>query len=128
MADILLVHGAWDGGWCRQEMDDLVLVCHSYGGVPGVGAADQRAGRCRSLVLLDAMLPIDGLSSNEMRDLVGPALPPISPNRSPFRHPMPRSSGSRGHRHTGSTVSSPRTHSASSPSPSGSPERSVRSA
>lgn len=123
MADVLLVHGAWHGGWCWQGvadqltalghrvvrptltgladrrdlltpavdldthiadvvgaidvegMDDLVLVCHSYGGVPGVGAADRRAGRCRSLVLLDAMLPIDGLSSNQMRDRVGPVRP-----------------------------------------------------
>ncbi len=123
MGDVVLVHGAWHGGWCWQEvadrltssghrvlrptltgladrshllspavnldthiadvvatidfeeMDDLVLVCHSYGGVPGVGAADQRADRCRALVLLDAMLPIDGQSSNQLRDRAGPARP-----------------------------------------------------
>lgn len=123
MADILLVHGAWHGGWCWREVADLltasehrvvrptltgladrshllssgitlethitdlvrtveveelhevVLVCHSYGGMPGVGAADALADRCRALVLLDAMLPIDGLSSNELRDRAGPARP-----------------------------------------------------
>jgi len=123
MAEVLLVHGAWHGGWCWrevadqltaaghrvvrptlsgladrshllspavnldthiadivltvefEEMDEVVLVCHSYGGVPGVGAADRLADRCAALVLLDAMLPIDGMSSNEVRDRIGPARP-----------------------------------------------------
>jgi len=121
VSDILLVHGAFHGGWCwrtvaRQlseqghrvlrpsltgladrrhllspavdldthiadivntvhfeELDDLTLVVHSYGGVPGVGAADQLTDRIHALVLLDAMLPIDGLSSNQMRDRCAPA-------------------------------------------------------
>lgn len=123
MADVVLVHGAWHGGWCwrdvaerlaarghrvlrptltgladrshllsadvdldthitdivrtieAEEMHEVVLVCHSYGGMPGVGAADAVAHRCRALVLLDAMLPVDGYSSNELRDRTGPARP-----------------------------------------------------
>lgn len=115
MADIVLVHGAFHGGWCwrevadgltalghrvvrptltglgerrqllgagvdldthvadvvdaivYEEMDDLVLVGHSYGGLPTVAAADRIAERVAALVLLDAMLPIDGLSSNQLR-------------------------------------------------------------
>ena len=55
------------------EMDDLVLVCHSFGGVPGVGAADRLAERIRALVLLDALLPVDGLSSSEVRERSGSA-------------------------------------------------------
>lgn len=121
MADIVLVHGAFHGGWCwhgvaaalaaeghrvarptltglgerrhllsadvdlethvadivnavvYEQMDDLVLVCHSYGGVPGVVAADRLADRTRALVLLDAMLPIDGLSSDDLRERSRPA-------------------------------------------------------
>ncbi|MFZ4519342.1 MAG: alpha/beta fold hydrolase [Microthrixaceae bacterium] len=121
MTDIVLVHGAFHGGWCwrevaegltaaghrvlrptltglgerrhlldesvdldthiadivntirYEELHDLVLVVHSYGGVPGVGAADLLADRISGLVLLDAMLPIDGLSSNQMRDRCSPA-------------------------------------------------------
>lgn len=135
MADVVLVHGAWHGSWCWDEVaerlraaghrvvaptltglaerrhllgpevtldthiadvaravrgeapDDgealgdgeamgrVVLVAHSYGGMPGVGAADQLAQRCDALVLLDAFLPLDGWSSNELRERSRPARP-----------------------------------------------------
>ena len=116
MADIVLVHGAFHGGWCwrdvasalgaaghrvarptltgladrrhllsaatdldthvddivntvvYEEMHDVVLVCHSYGGGPCVPAADRIADRVAALVLLDALLPIDGLSCLELRE------------------------------------------------------------
>jgi pimeloyl-ACP methyl ester carboxylesterase len=116
MADIVLVHGAWHGGWCWQQVgerlvadghrvarptltgladrrhllsasvnldthiadvvntvvfeqfNDVVLVCHSYGGMPAVGAADQLADNVAALVLLDAMLPVNGRSSRDLRD------------------------------------------------------------
>ena len=116
MTDIVLVHGAFHGGWCWNEVaavltvsghrvlrptltgladrrhlldasvdldthiddivetihfeecHDIVLVCHSFGAVPGIGAADRMADRIRALVLLDALVPVDGLSSSQVRD------------------------------------------------------------
>lgn len=107
---IVIVHGAWGGGWafrevedllraegCRvyrptltgqgervhlattevglethiqdvvnmilfEELDDFVLVGHSYGGMVVTGVADQLSGRVRQLIYLDAMVPEDGES------------------------------------------------------------------
>ncbi len=108
MATLVLVHGAWHGGWCWQrvapalrraghevyapsltglgerrhlasrtvdlathiedvvallEMEDLsdvLLVGHSYGGMVVTGAADRVARRISRLVYLDAFVPEDG--------------------------------------------------------------------
>ncbi len=115
MSDIVLVHGAFHGGWCWrrvapllaarghrvlcptltglgershlltpqtdlethitditnclrfEEVRDAVLVCHSYGGMPGGGAADRASGRIAALVWLDAFVPEDGLSALDLR-------------------------------------------------------------
>jgi pimeloyl-ACP methyl ester carboxylesterase len=129
MTDIVLVHGAFHGGWCWREVADaltshghrvlrptltgladrrhllspdvvldthiddiietihfeelheVVLVLHSYGGMPGIGAADRIADEVAALVLLDAVLPLDGYSSNGMRDRSGAAwsMEPLDP-------------------------------------------------
>ena len=108
MANIVLIHGAFHGGWCwrdvarrlreeghevfaptltglgerghligpgvdldthiadivnaieAEELSDVVLVGHSYGGMPVTGAADRLAGRLSALVFLDAVIPQDG--------------------------------------------------------------------
>ncbi len=108
MADFVLVHGAWHGGWCWSavagrlraaghavwtptltglgerahllsadidlelhvtdilamlEMEDLreVVLCgHSYGGMVITGVADRAPDRIAHLVYLDAFVPNDG--------------------------------------------------------------------
>ena len=45
-----------------QEMDDVVLVVHSYAGMIGTAVADRRPTRLRHLVYLDAVLPKPGES------------------------------------------------------------------
>jgi pimeloyl-ACP methyl ester carboxylesterase len=108
MADYVLIHGAWHGGWCwkrvRQrlaldghqvfaptltglgerahllsrevglethvaditnlllweELRNVVLVGHSYGGIVARHVADRMPERVRSLVYLDAFIPEDG--------------------------------------------------------------------
>jgi len=118
MANFVLVHGAWHGGWCwvrvadrlrraghrvdtptltglgerahllnrdidldthitdviaaieAEELRDVVLCGHSYGGSVITGVADRVAARLRALVYLDAFIPEDGQS---MKDLVRPA-------------------------------------------------------
>jgi pimeloyl-ACP methyl ester carboxylesterase len=110
MANIVLVHGAWHGGWyyrhtaaalrkmghevftpthtgvgerahqanenitlethirdvagCieAEEIDDIILVGHSYGGMVITGLADRMAHRIKALVYLDAFVPGDGES------------------------------------------------------------------
>ncbi|MCO5100689.1 MAG: alpha/beta hydrolase [Burkholderiaceae bacterium] len=116
MANIVLVHGAWHGGWCwrdtaralraaghvvvtpthtgvgerahqsseaitlethirdvvgcieAEELDDIVLCGHSYGGMVVTGVADRLAGRIRTLVYLDAFVPRNGDSLNGLLD------------------------------------------------------------
>lgn len=110
MANFVLVHGAWHGGWCwrdvvppltraghrvhavtltgvgermhlmtpaitlethitdvanaieMEEMDQLVLVVHSYGGMIGTAIADRMPQRLRHLVYVDAVVPRPGES------------------------------------------------------------------
>ena len=119
MADIVLIHGAFHGGWCwrdgaerlraqghrvfapsltglgdrahlltkevnldthiadvcgvieAEELNDVVLVAHSYGGMPVTGAADRLAGRIGALVYLDAFTPSDGESALAIRSAAG---------------------------------------------------------
>jgi len=51
-----------------QDLSDVVLVGHSYGGMVVTGALDEIAGRLRHLVYLDAFVPSDGQS---LYDLTG---------------------------------------------------------
>ncbi len=43
-----------------EELDNIVLCGHSYGGMVITGVADGAADRIRSLVYLDALVPADG--------------------------------------------------------------------
>ena len=45
-----------------EEIEDAVLVGHSYGGMVITGAAEQLAGRFRAIVYLDAFVPESGRS------------------------------------------------------------------
>jgi pimeloyl-ACP methyl ester carboxylesterase len=117
MANFVLVHGAWIGGWywraCTQalrkevftptmtglgerihlmspsinldthitdvvnvvkqeELSDVVLVGHSYGGMVVTGVADALSDKIMSLVYLDAFVPKNGQS---LLSLLPPGLP-----------------------------------------------------
>lgn len=52
-----------------NELHDVVLVGHSYGGAPITGAADQAPERIASLVYLDAFMPQHGHS---LLDIMAP--------------------------------------------------------
>jgi pimeloyl-ACP methyl ester carboxylesterase len=121
MANFVLVHGAWHGGWCYrdtakilraaghevftpthsgvgerfhqsseaitlethirdvcgtiefEELSDVILCGHSYGGMVITGVADRMADRIKALVYLDAFVPQHGDSLN---GLLVKALPP----------------------------------------------------
>lgn len=46
-----------------EELEDVILVGHSYGGMVITGVADRVKSRLRHVVYLDAFLPADGESS-----------------------------------------------------------------
>jgi pimeloyl-ACP methyl ester carboxylesterase len=121
MANFVLVHGAWHGGWCYrdtaralraaghtvatpthtgvgerahqsgeaitlethirdvvgcieyEELDDVILCGHSYGGMVITGVADRMPGRIKALVYLDAFVPSHG---DSLIGLINAALPP----------------------------------------------------
>lgn len=74
-----------------EELEDLVLVGHSYGGQVITGAADALAPRVKQLVYVDAMVPLpgEGWGSNHPPEVVAArqaaarlndnALPPPDP-------------------------------------------------
>lgn len=62
IADILAVFD-------YEDLSDVVLIGHSYGGMVATGVADRAQGRVAQLIYLDAFAPRDGQS---LFDLVGP--------------------------------------------------------
>ena len=127
MADILLVPGAFHGGWCwrplaerlgrlghraepltlsglgerrhllspaidlethiqdilnavrYRDLKKVVMVMHSYGGMPGTGAADRAPDRIAAMVWLDAFIPEDGCSALDLRDRHSDTIPLAAP-------------------------------------------------
>ena len=121
MANFVLVHGAWVGGWCwrpvaqalrksghevytptmtglgershlmnpsinldthitdivnvinNEELSDVVLVGHSYGGMVVTGVFDALSDKITSLVYLDAFVPENGQSLLNLLPPGGPA-------------------------------------------------------
>lgn len=60
-----------------HELTDVVLVAHSYGGFVATGVAERAAGRIASIVYLDAFIPFDGQSFEDImgEKLTGPVVP-----------------------------------------------------
>ena len=53
-----------------EQLDDFILVGHSYGGMVATGVADRVPERIRKLIYLDAFVPTDGQA---LIDLIPPA-------------------------------------------------------
>jgi pimeloyl-ACP methyl ester carboxylesterase len=79
-----------------EDLRDIVLVGHSYGGMVITGVADRVPDRLKKIVYVDAFLPDDGQSTNDT--LGGPGIPPKdgfvfpmwNPAPSPPPHAMPQ--------------------------------------
>jgi pimeloyl-ACP methyl ester carboxylesterase len=50
----------------REDLHDVVLCAHSYGGVPVTGAADRVPERVRLLIYIDALVPRHGESALDL--------------------------------------------------------------
>ena len=81
-----------------EELRDVVLVGHSYGGMVITGAADRVPARIARLVYIDAMLPVSGESVQDMvprfQPLVRAAVDGLIPaSWEPADRPVPRDVG-----------------------------------
>ncbi|HUG12030.1 MAG TPA: alpha/beta hydrolase [Opitutaceae bacterium] len=65
-----------------EDLHDVILVGHSYGGMVITGVADRVPDRFKKIVYVDAFLPDKGQSANDT--LGGPGIPP----KDGFVHPM----------------------------------------
>lgn len=54
-----------------EDLRDIVLVGHSYGGMVITGVADRIPGRIRRLVYLDAFVPDSGETTLDLADAIG---------------------------------------------------------
>ncbi len=59
-----------------EDLHDVILVGHSYGGMVITGAADRAVDRVAKLVYLDAATPVNGQS---LRDVAGPIIEAVRP-------------------------------------------------
>ena len=50
-----------------ERLYDVVIVAHSYAGLPVTGAADHRYDRIKTLVYIDAVVPSDGDTGESVR-------------------------------------------------------------
>ena len=81
-----------------EDLHDVVLVGHSYGGMVITGVADRIPDRIRHLIYLDALLPENGEAERDIRpragkhhDQDGFAIPIWVTNNTPPPHDVPQS-------------------------------------
>ncbi|HWE70784.1 MAG TPA: alpha/beta hydrolase [Acidimicrobiales bacterium] len=60
-----------------EDLDEVILVGHSYGGMVITGAADRASDRVGRLVYLDAATPVQGQS---LVDVAGPIIEAVRPS------------------------------------------------
>src|SRR5262245_52992776 len=58
-----------------KDLDRIVLVGHSYGGMVTTGVAERLRERIAAIVYLDAFVPADGQSQSDLRSAVSGPLP-----------------------------------------------------
>ncbi len=73
-----------------EDLSDVVLIGHSYGGMVATGVADRAAGRLQRVIYLDAFVPEDGQSLAMLAGQDPEAMRALAEDgwRSPYR-PMP---------------------------------------
>src|SRR6185295_11413387 len=57
-----------------EDLTDVILVGHSYGGMVVTGVADKMPERIQHLILLDAFQPVNGQSLRDIAAGRGPAV------------------------------------------------------
>jgi pimeloyl-ACP methyl ester carboxylesterase len=64
-----------------KDLNDIVLVGHSFGGIVITGAAEKLRGKIAAIVYVDAFIPLDGQSMKSLRNNPDAPLPvPVVPS------------------------------------------------
>jgi pimeloyl-ACP methyl ester carboxylesterase len=69
-----------------KDLDGIVLVGHSYGGMVITGVAEQLADRISAIVYLDAFLPANGQSLFDITHTTAPSIPAIPSHPAAYFH------------------------------------------
>jgi len=70
-----------------EDLRDIVLVGHSYGGMVATGVADRARDKVRQLIYIDAFVPQDGQSLLDLNEVARPRMHELSKTGDGWRVP-----------------------------------------
>jgi pimeloyl-ACP methyl ester carboxylesterase len=70
-----------------EDLRDIVLVGHSYGGMVATGVADRAREKIRQLIYIDAFVPQDGQSLLDLNEVARPRMEELSKTGDGWRVP-----------------------------------------
>src|ERR1700761_8892404 len=70
-----------------EDLNDIILLGHSYGGMVATGVADRARERISQLIYLDAFVPRDGQSLLDLNEAARPAMEALTRSGDTWRVP-----------------------------------------
>ena len=70
-----------------EDLRDIVLIGHSYGGMVATGVADRARDKVRQLIYIDAFVPGDGQSLLDLNEVARPRMQELSKTGDGWRVP-----------------------------------------
>ncbi len=70
-----------------EDLRDIVLIGHSYGGMVATGVADRARDKVRQLIYIDAFVPADGQSLLDLNEVARPRMLELSKTGDGWRVP-----------------------------------------
>ena len=70
-----------------EDLCDIVLIGHSYGGMVATGVADRARDKVRQLIYIDAFVPQDGQSLLDLNEVARPRMEELSKTGDGWRVP-----------------------------------------
>jgi pimeloyl-ACP methyl ester carboxylesterase len=70
-----------------EDLRDIVLIGHSYGGMVATGVADRVRDKVRQLIYIDAFVPEDGQSLLDLNEVARPRMQELSKTGDGWRVP-----------------------------------------
>src|SRR6202051_1916693 len=70
-----------------EDLNDIVLIGHSYGGMVATGVADRARDRIVQLIYLDAFVPRDGQCLLDLNEVARPRMQEVAKSADGWRVP-----------------------------------------
>jgi pimeloyl-ACP methyl ester carboxylesterase len=70
-----------------EDLRDIVLIGHSYGGMVATGVADRARDKIKQLIYIDAFVPKDGQSLLDLNEVARPQMQGLAKNGDGWRVP-----------------------------------------